>query len=62
MHFLVTIALPAELRGLARRHQKTLYNLLFRSSAEALQELVLESAKYRGEPLSGTMRCATLWV
>jgi hypothetical protein len=38
-HFLVTFTLPAELRPLARRHQKTIYNLLFRASAAALQQL-----------------------
>jgi len=38
-HFMVTCTLPGELRALARRHQQTLYNLLFRSSAEAFQEL-----------------------
>jgi hypothetical protein len=38
-HFLVTFTLPAELRALARRHQKTSYNLLFRASAAALQQL-----------------------
>ena len=38
-HFMVTFTLPAELRALARRHQKTLYHILFRSSSEALQEL-----------------------
>jgi Putative transposase/Transposase zinc-binding domain len=41
-HVLVTFTLPAAFRTLARRHQKTLYNLLFRSSSEALQELALE--------------------
>jgi len=41
-HFMVTFTLPAELRGLARRHQKTLYNILFRSSSEALQALALD--------------------
>ena len=41
-HFMVTFTLPAELRALARRHQKTLYHILFRSSAEALQELALD--------------------
>jgi hypothetical protein len=41
-HFLVTFTLPAELRALARRHQKTLDNILFRSSSEALQELALD--------------------
>jgi len=38
-HFLVTFTLPAELRALARSHQKTIYNLLFRTSAQALQQL-----------------------
>ena len=38
-HFLVTFTLPAELRPLARSHQKTIYNLLFRASAAALQSL-----------------------
>jgi hypothetical protein len=38
-HFMVTCTLPDELRALARRHQQVFYNILFRSSAEALQEL-----------------------
>jgi hypothetical protein len=38
-HFLVTFTLPAELRALARRHQKLIYNLLFRASSAALQQL-----------------------
>jgi ribosomal protein L37AE/L43A len=38
-HFLVTFTLPAELRPLARSHQKMIYNLLFRASAAALQSL-----------------------
>jgi hypothetical protein len=38
-YFLVTFTLPASLRELARRHQKAVYNLLFRSSAAALQQL-----------------------
>ena len=38
-HFLVTFTLPAELRALARSHQKLLYNLLFRASAAALLQL-----------------------
>jgi ribosomal protein L37AE/L43A len=38
-HFLVTFTLPAELRSLARSHQKTIYNLLFRASSAALQQL-----------------------
>ena len=38
-HFLVTFTLPAELRPLARSHQQTIYHLLFRASAAALQSL-----------------------
>jgi hypothetical protein len=38
-YFMVTFTLPAAVRALARRHQVVIYNLLFRSSAEALQEL-----------------------
>jgi putative transposase/transposase-like zinc-binding protein len=38
-YFLVTFTLPAELRDIAYRHQATIYDLLFRSSAAALQQL-----------------------
>jgi hypothetical protein len=38
-HFLVTFTLPDPLRQLARSHQKLIYNLLFRTSATALQKL-----------------------
>jgi len=38
-HFLVTFTLPAELRPLARSHQQTIYHLLFRAAAAALQSL-----------------------
>jgi len=38
-HFLVTFTLPTELRALARSNQKTIYNLLFRASSQALQQL-----------------------
>lgn len=38
-HFLVTFTLPDELRSVARSHQKTIYNLLFRASATALLQL-----------------------
>jgi ribosomal protein L37AE/L43A len=38
-HFLVTFTLPQELRALARSHQKLIYNLLFRTSSAALQQL-----------------------
>jgi Putative transposase/Transposase zinc-binding domain len=38
-HFLVTFTLPAELRALARSNQKTIYNLLFRASSQAIRQL-----------------------
>jgi hypothetical protein len=38
-YFMVTFTLPAALRSVARRHQRAVYNLLFRTSAAALQTL-----------------------
>jgi hypothetical protein len=38
-YFLVTFTLPSELRDLAYRHQRIVYNLLFRASSAALMEL-----------------------
>jgi hypothetical protein len=38
-YFLVTFTLPAELRAIARAHPETIYPLLFRTSAAALQQL-----------------------
>jgi Putative transposase/Transposase zinc-binding domain len=38
-YFLVTFTLPAALREVAYRHQRIMYNLLFRASASALMQL-----------------------
>ena len=38
-YFMVTFTLPAQLKLVARSHQKRIYNLLFRSAAAALQQL-----------------------
>ncbi len=38
-YFMLTFTLPAELRPLVRSHQRLFYNLLFRASAEATQQL-----------------------
>lgn len=38
-YFMVTFTIPEPLRKVIRRHQKTLLNILFRSSAESLQIL-----------------------
>ena len=42
VHFLVTFTLPEELRRVARSNQKTVYNILFRASSEALQKLACD--------------------
>jgi hypothetical protein len=41
-HFMVTFTLPAELRAVARSQQQVVYNILFRTSAAALQKLALD--------------------
>lgn len=41
-HFMVTATLPAELRPVARSNQKVVYNILFRASAAALQQLAAD--------------------
>jgi len=38
-YFLLTFTLPAQLRPIARQNQKLIYNLLFRASAQATQQL-----------------------
>jgi hypothetical protein len=38
-YFLVTFTLPSELCAIARAHPETIYPLLFRTSAAALQQL-----------------------
>lgn len=40
-YFLVTFTLPSELRQIARSNQKLIYDLLFKTSASALQKLAL---------------------
>lgn len=42
-YFMLTFTLPKELRMVVRSNQKCLYNLLFRASAAATQELALDS-------------------
>jgi len=46
-HFHVTFTLPAALRELVRRHQKTLYGVLMKSAAQALMKLAADP-KYVG--------------
>jgi len=42
LYFLVTFTLPEELRSVTRSNQKALYNILFQTSAAALQKLALD--------------------
>lgn len=46
-YFMVTFTLPEELRAVTRSHQKTVYNIFFRTSAQALQTLA-DDPKYIG--------------
>jgi hypothetical protein len=48
-YFLVTFTLPAELRPVARSHQHCLDNLLFQTSAAALQALTLDPRYLGGQ-------------
>jgi hypothetical protein len=42
IHFLVAFTLPEQLRRVARAHQKTVYNILFRASSKALLKLAAD--------------------
>lgn len=48
-HFMVTFTLPEELRKVARSNQKTVYNILFRASSEALQKLARDERYVGGQ-------------
>lgn len=48
-YFMLTFTLPVGLRQIARRHQKRLYNLLFRTSAAAAQKLARDERFLGGQ-------------
>jgi hypothetical protein len=48
-YFMVTFTIPTELHALAQRHQKIVYNILFRTSAEALKQLAHNPRYIGGE-------------
>ena len=48
-YFLLTFTLPEGLREAARRHQRTVYGLLFRASAAAVQKLACDRRFVGGE-------------
>lgn len=48
-YFMVTFTLPAALHEVARQHQQVVYNILFRASAEALQQLAKDPRYVGGQ-------------
>jgi len=48
-YFLLTFTLPSELRDLAFRHQKLIYDLLFRASSQAVQKLARDPRLIGGQ-------------
>lgn len=48
-YFMVTFTLPAALHDVVRQHQKTVYNILFRTSAAALQQLAWDPRYVGGQ-------------
>ena len=48
-YFMVTFTLPATLHEVVRRHQKIVYNILFRASATALQDLAWDPRYVGGQ-------------
>lgn len=59
-YHMVTFTLPSELRDVARLHQKEVYNLLFRTSATALQQLALDPRFVGGQ--LGMMSVLHTWT
>jgi hypothetical protein len=59
-YFLVTFTLPAELRAVARSHQRVVYSALFRASSEALRTLAADP-KYVGTDRLGFFGVLHTW-
>ena len=59
-YFLVTFTLPAELRDVARRHQRVVYAALFQASSEALRTLAADP-KYIGTDRPGFFGVLHTW-
>lgn len=58
-YFLLTFTLPEELRSVARSHQRLIYDLLFRVSAQAIQQLAQEERWIGGQ--AGMMGVLHTW-
>lgn len=48
-YFLLTFPLPGGLRSVARSHQRLIYHLLFRASAQAVQQLAQDEQRIGGQ-------------
>jgi hypothetical protein len=59
-YFLVTFTLPAELRDVARSHQRAVYGALFRASSEALRAVAADP-KYLGTDRIGFFGVLHTW-
>jgi len=59
-YFLVTFTLPAELRQLARSHQKTVYNILIKSAANTVLELM--ESPWRLDGMVGILSVLQTWT
>src|SRR5207247_6474048 len=59
-YFLITFTLPAELRDIAYHHQTVIYDLLFRASAAALQQLA-QDPRFRGGQI-GMLAVLQTWT
>lgn len=59
-YFLLTFTLPAELRQLARRHQRVVYPALFEASSQAIRELAADP-KFIGSPRCGFFGVLHTW-
>jgi hypothetical protein len=59
-YFLVTFTLPAELRGVARSHQRAVYGALFAASSAALRALMADP-KHLGADRPGSFGALHTW-
>lgn len=59
-YFLLTFTLPAELRSLARAHQRTVYDAFFAASSGAIKALAADP-KYIGTPSPGFFGVLHTW-
>lgn len=59
-YFLVTFTLPAELRQLARSNQKTVYNILIKSAANTVLELMANPCRLDG--MVGILSVLQTWT